>query len=295
MSTPSHTSYSLAGTAVLAWLALSAAAQAATFTDVGAHEAIGVPQSGIYRVVVAGARGGGDGGVGALVQGDLFMMSGTSFSVLVGGDGVDYGGGGASMFTYAGSREAMGAERAIAGGGGGGGGDGSSGGPGFAETLGGGGGGRSPEVYYASAGAGGGGLFGFGEDGGPSGGAPLAGSAAGGLPGGGFGGGGGGDRVRQSFRIVIYQYGGGGGYTGGDGGYFIDAPGPDEPAKTSTGGSSFLSPTLANQIRITGGATDGARVSVDLVAPIPVPGALGLMGSAVACLALVVRRRTVRA
>jgi hypothetical protein len=74
--------------------------------------------------------------------------------------------------------------------------------------------------------------------------------------------------------------GGGGGYTGGAAGNYSGG----------LGGTSFLALAFAN--RSYGSAPSGnGYVTVELVAPVPVPPALGLMGAAIGALALAARRR----
>jgi hypothetical protein len=100
----------------------------------------------------------------------------------------------------------------------------------------------------------------------------AGGSGSGGGGGGGIGGGGGGG---------VNGGGGGGGFTGGLG---------QGSGYAGTGGTSFLALAFAN--RSYGSAPSGnGYVTVELVAPVPVPPALGLMGAAIGALALAARRR----
>ncbi len=124
----------LSSAAALALTAATADAATVVYDTVGITSNLAVGQDGLYRIVVAGARGGdasvarsAGGGVGALVAGNLELRKDQVFSVLVGGNGgssesvspcrycafyAGGGGGGASLFW-------VGETFAVAGGGGG--------------------------------------------------------------------------------------------------------------------------------------------------------------------------------
>ncbi|WP_167767104.1 hypothetical protein [Jannaschia formosa] len=116
-------------------------------------------------------------------------------------------------------------------------------------------------------------------------------STFGGDQAGGFGGGGGAGGFLGG--------GGGAGYGGGGGGGGGLLDTVDEDVLYSFGGGgggSFLSPLFTNTRMVTGGASDGALVSVELLeselgsgptappVPVPLPGALGLLVAALAVL-----------
>jgi hypothetical protein len=282
--------------AIIAGAALNAATFDFSFT--GAMQSDTTTQAGTYRISIGGASGGGSyynsGGTGARILGDVYLGAGSGFSVLVGGDGaygrVETGGGGMSYFR-------SGATLAVAGGGGGGGfsagadggayaSDGGGTGGGGAGTAGNTGGDGSVIGSYFGGGAGGGAgidqnggdAFGshFGGGGGQTG-PTFAGGT--GLFAGGFGGGGGGALGAGS--------GGGGGYFGGGGGR----------GNFGGGGSSHFSSLFANTSMFDGGATNGAYVSIDLIAPIapvPLPAGALLMGTALAGFGALRRRKTTK-
>ena len=234
--------------------------------------------AGLYRITVAGARGGAQidgvddevlvpGGIGALVSGEISLGAGTAFDIVVGGNGGDAtttgfapGGGGLSLFR-------AGSILAVAGGGGVRGSDGQAG-PDGADGGGtgggaggtGGNGGAAGSVLIGTSEVGGGGGAGVLSDGGSSSGSggQTGPSWAGGSAGGGFGGGGGAD----------LGPGGGGGYSGGGGG-----------GVSGGGGGSFLSSQFTARSLTTGGATDGAFVQLELLKPavIPLPASIWLL------------------
>lgn len=305
----------LAGVSALA-LVTGRATHAASlsFVFTGAVETGTITQSGNYRISLGGGRGGGStdyeysGSIGALLSGGTYLSAGSTFAVLVGGDGQTgafSGGGGGMSFLDIGND---GTFEAVAGGGGGAG-LYETGGPGLAGPDGG-------SLYYQGAGspygsgaggvAGTGGLAGGGDSG--SGGAGIrqhgqdsrfagssstggaagptwAGGAAGSDSGsGGFGGGGGGN---------YYGGGGGGGYSGGGGGdgytLFFEPGG----SGGGGGGGSYLSSIFTDRKLTTGGATSGAFVRLDHVppAPVPTPGAVGLMATSMLAIGAMARRR----
>ena len=125
---------SLAGTVLLAFVALEPAAQAqrVNFTYTGTLVTFTVPATGLYQILAFGAQGGtgtydnfiGAGGLGAESGGDFALMAGESLQIAVGGVGSDSGGagaggGGGSFVVGPGNTPLV-----IAGGGGGGAGDG---------------------------------------------------------------------------------------------------------------------------------------------------------------------------
>jgi hypothetical protein len=281
--------------AIIAGAALNAATFDFSFT--GAMQSDTTTQAGTYRISIGGASGGDgaifSGGTGARILGDVYLGAGSYFKVLVGGNGesgfVETGGGGMSYFR-------AGANLAVAGGGGGAAGysfDGGNGGASASDGGGTGGGGAGTAGNTGGGGAsayfgGGGGGAGIDQNGGDAFG-PYAGMGSGGgqtgptFAGGtgryvgGFGGGGGGSSPSG--------VGGGGGYFGGGGGYF------------GGGGSSHFSSLFTNTSMFDGGATNGAYVSIDLIAPIapvPLPAGALLMGTALAGFGALRRRKTTK-
>lgn len=90
-----------------------------------------VPFTGVYRFKVAGAKGGGwwagsanNGGLGAILSGEVFLTRGTVVNIVVGktgassGDSVTGGGGGGGTFVYTGAIGGTGLLFAAGGGGG---------------------------------------------------------------------------------------------------------------------------------------------------------------------------------
>ncbi len=248
---------SLAGTALLAFVALEPAAQAqrVNFTYTGTLVTFTVPATGLYQILAFGAQGGsgtypfypyyvGAGGLGAESGSDFTLTAGESLQIAVGGAGSDNatggGGGGGGSFVVGPGNTPM----VIAGGGGGGGasapfgpnpggggltgpdGGGSSSFPGGMDGNGGAGGG------FIGGGGGGGGFLSAGGNGTfdlmvtATGGGAFP-NLTGGLSDGGFGGGGGADLAA----------GGGGGYSGGGGGLGMQ----DSSIAPGGGGGSFNS------------------------------------------------------
>ena len=122
----------LAGTSVLALS--TTAAQAVTFSYIDAVQSWTAPMTGVYAFEIAGAQGGdglyAEGGLGAIVVGDLAVTGGQTFEILAGsqgGAGTSGGGGGLSgVFAGAAALPVAGGFRAntdfaVGGGGGGGG------------------------------------------------------------------------------------------------------------------------------------------------------------------------------
>ena len=204
-----------------------------------------VPKTGLYRIVVTGARGGYSngwgrwGGNGAYMQGDFSLIRGEILKIIVGqqGDGnyYDCGGGGGSFVVQNNNSPLI-----IAGGGGGGSASGFSGsGAAYANT-----GTSGYSTSWATGGSGGGGGQGLTVGGGGG----LTGNGSGGAPGtafvnggygggagygasGGFGGGGGGGGTSGA--------GGGGGYSGGAASYW---------SYDGAGGGSYNAGTNQNNI-----------------------------------------------
>jgi hypothetical protein len=243
-----------------------------------------IDEAGTYQLTIGGATGGGNGGAGAFFSGSVYMGNGYLFSGLVGGNGVNAGGGGGLSYFRSG------ATSAYVGGGGGGGFDSAEGydANGVGGTSAGGSAGGSAG-YYAGGGAGvtaSGDSF-SGEYGTVTGGytgSNWSGGTYYGNASGGFGGGGGGNG---------FGGGGGGGYTGGNGG---DRAG-------GQGGTSYYDGFISSILQ---GGTDrtSSRYASDLgdgffsltlippaVTAVPVPASLGLLGLAIAGLIAQSRRR----
>ena len=261
--------------------------QRTTFGYAGHIETVTIGTSGFYDIVALGARGGDNGGFGALVQGDVYLQAGAQLEIVVGGAGDNSGnfgggGGGGGSFVIETNGASGPVDEVIAGGGGGG----PGGKNGSLTTSGEGGGG----AFGGGAGQGGGigagrTLAGGGAPpnglGGPGGGGGFTGGAGGLTPvtvlnpgtnaapgsyegttfaggkgvsgggGGGFGGGGGG----------ASGGGGGGGYVGGGGG--------QSPTTTGSGGaggsslSGVVDPYNNNSV-VYGGGGGGSLVNATL-------------------------------
>ena len=217
---------------------------AVTINTQGVQEWV-VPNSGLYQIKVAGAKGGGvGGGNGAILQGRVNLTAGTVLKIIVGQMGVvgtggngsyNSGGGGGGSYVVNGTTPYF-----IAGGGGGGNGDYAPGsypnvnnqkGAGKttlagSSTYSGGGGVNGNGGNYSTgdgaSGAGGGGFNSNGLEATTAGGGgaflngSIGGLASGGYNGGdgGFGGGGSGN------SNILVRGGGGGGYSGGQGGSY---------------------------------------------------------------------------
>ncbi len=127
----------LAGVSALAIMLGAGGAHPETIAFTGAEVTWTVPVTGIYDLTAYGARGGGRGGNGAEVGGDIELSAGTVLSIVVGGRGATAGasfggGGGGGSFVFEGSTLLV-----ASGGGGGHGAYGTFGGPGLTTTSGG--------------------------------------------------------------------------------------------------------------------------------------------------------------
>ncbi|MEO1656710.1 MAG: hypothetical protein AAFR65_03230 [Pseudomonadota bacterium] len=265
--------------------ALTGAARAATFSyDTSGIFNDVIAESGTYRISLAGGNGstvltnGAPGGVGGLVIGEVDLLIGQGFTVVVGGNGADglNAGGGMSLFTTQSISTGIDPTGllAVAGGGGGGNSAGFQGGAGGALVGGTGHGGAvlTDTDFFGNFTAGGGGGAGVLSDGdGNNVGGKTAPSFEGSGVAGGFGGGGAGRSASG---------GGGGGFTGGDGGLIFQSDGK--------GGTSFVSADFFNTLLTPGDqrseTTPTAFVTIELISadPIPVPAAAPLLGSALA-------------
>ncbi len=214
-----------------------------------------VPATGPYKIKVSGAQGGGNGGLGAQMEGQFYLSAGQVLKIIVGQQGINGtggsatnngGGGGGGSFVIAATNSLL-----IAAGGGGGGLAGAIGGGGLTTYSGG-------ATYYNGNGdngnggysgitngdaAGGGGYLTNGQNSSNPAQSPCEGGksflngATGGNSGtnglyyggaGGFGGGG------SGWHNSINRCGGGGGYSGGQGGTLNTSP-----AGPAGGGGSF--------------------------------------------------------
>jgi hypothetical protein len=255
-----HKSRWLASASLLAIILGSGDANAVVFGGPGSDQYI-VPSAGYYDFSVAGAQGGGGGGYGAIVGGELFLDGGATLDIIVGGTGENgvylgngYGsGGGGGSFVFGGGLlfAAGGGSGNSFFGGGGNPGIGDGGHPAGPASYGGGGGGYGPGHCHCFTG---------GQNA-QSGSFPYGGAGAIGYwgvgPVGGYGAGGGGG------------YGGGGGGGGAPGGGYLG------------GGYSYVIATARHAFGITGGngiadahgfGFTGANgyVSINFVGP-PVP------------------------
>jgi hypothetical protein len=295
----------LVGTSIVAIIASlsTASAGAVDFTYTGSIVDYTVPHSGEYYVEAAGARGGSNYGTsgiaGAVIGGEISLTAGEQLQIAVGGVGggtlfsfgEGAGGGGGGSFVigpsntplviagggggYSGipGRGASPASTSRNGNGGGNGLDGSDTGPSGTNGLGGGG---STGGFY-SGGGGGAGFSGngtSGANGGGGGGTDFTGGLGGGFGGGsgggagGFGGGGGGG----------FGGGGGGGYSGGAGGGGGSGGG---------GGGSYLVTDALHPTESVGNYGTGF---VDIAAA-PEPTSIALIGTGLAALGLLRRRK----
>jgi len=219
-----------------------------------------VPQTGNYRIEVAGAQGGNSssrvGGGGAILSGVLALNAGDVLHILVGqtgdlGPNGNGGGGGGGSYVIRSNQPLI-----TAGGGGGGSTYGSAmndGFPGNTLTQGSGdNGGTNGNGGGVSSGTGGCGGGGFLSDGASSGyGAPGLGWPNGSLGGLGY----------QSSSNGWGGYGGGGGYGfsagGGGGGYSGGGGGRNAAATASGGGGSFINPA-ATSVATSNGLYNGS-------------------------------------
>ncbi len=238
-----------------------------------------VPATGPYKITVNGAQGGGNGGLGAQIEGDFILTAGQVLKIVIGQQGVcgsggtasnNGGGGGGGSFVVLGTNSLL-----IAAGGGGGGLSGAIGGNGLTTTDGG-------ATYYGGNGINGNGGYSGITNGDAAGGSgfltngynssnpaqsPCEGGksflngATGGNSGtngayyggaGGFGGGG------SGWHNSINRCGGGGGYSGGQGGTLnTSPPGP------AGGGGSYNSGT--NQQNIAGNNSGNGKVTISFM------------------------------
>ena len=234
------------------------------FTATGSIQFDTIASSGLYDITALGAQGGSggfgayQGGLGAMVSGDVYLAAGSVLEIIVGVAGspgiAGGGGGGGGSFVIETNNGSSPVDTilAVAGGGGGAGTSGAggngligpNGGNGTGSSTGFGGGSGGVNGAAGSGGVGGGAGGGGGFTGGPGGGGrglvagtSFAGGAAhsGGVGGGGFGGGGGGFGSSGSGGG-----GGGGGYGGGGGGSgLVDGGGG------GGGGGSYLNSILS--------------------------------------------------
>lgn len=276
--------------AVAIFLATLGVAHATPFNYTGSLQTYTVTTTGIYLIFADGAQGGtglrSSGGIGAQIDGEILLTSGTILDVIVGGQGGSTapltagggGGGGGSFVFIPGASQPL----AVAGGGGGGGGGGlyiagvpfPGGSPGNASTSGsasasgeaGGSNGAGGTSGTTALSAGGGaGFFSSGTaETNPFSATPgsTGPSFAGGNPSvdstgfGGFGGGGGSSEDGG---------GGGGGYSGGGGG-------DSNPMSTDYGGGggSYLASSFTDQDLHTGGSGQvNGFVSITLLSATP--------------------------
>jgi hypothetical protein len=277
----------LAGIAFLGLAASVSTARATPFdfTYSGRLVDFTAPITDTYQILAFGAQGGtvsfvGPGGRGAEIGGDFSLTAGEILQIAVGGAGSDTGGGGGSFVVGPGNTPLV-----IAGGGGGGGRIGGTGLPGGGGLTGQNGGepngginGNGGGAGTLGPGGGGGGGFFSARGGiaffGTTGGGAFP-DLAGGSFGGGFGGGGGSGPGA----------GGGGGYSGGGGG-FISAGG----AGPGGGGGSF--DAGIDQILIADfWSGNGEVVITELVAAVPEPASIALLGAGLSFAAIWQRRR----
>jgi hypothetical protein len=241
-----------------------------------------IHETGTYQLTIGGATSAGIfgayvGGAGAFFSGSVYMGIGVVFSGLVGGNGVNGGGGGGLSYFLSG------ATKAYVGGGG----SASFHGPGFdSNDVGGSGsGGSAGGGTLSFAGGGAGVAADGGSNGSITGGSSSptwSGGTSSGVASGGLGGGGGGG---------YYNGGGGGGYTGGNAGSYAGGQGGTSYyagfiAPILQGGTDRKSSPYASDLG------DGF-FSLTLIPPaaVPVPASLGLLGLAIAGLIAQSRRR----
>ena len=301
----------LAGTSAIAILAGARAAQAESWDSPGMYTF--VPTfSGDYEFGVIGAVGGRatnagqhpQGGVGAVISGEIMLTRGELVYVVVGGPGENgpYAGGGGGLSAI--SASASGGPFIVAGGGGGAGlnysglpaqdapnggaGGGTFGGAGGVAGTGGGGGTEDFAGGAFSSGGGGFGLLGPGGNGAGNnagqGGVGFAGGT--GAANGGFGGGGG---------ASVYSGGGGGGFSGGGGGspFLVGSYGFGVVFSGGGGGGSIASGLLIGAASTSGTLNGAGYVLIDkLSVSVPEPSTWAMMLSGFSALgAMLIRRK----
>jgi|ERR1017187_5956711 hypothetical protein len=256
--------------------ASSANADTITYSYSGGIVTDTISTTGTYLITAAGAQGGngrfqGQGGLGALLSGDVFLTAGEVLDIAVGGRGLSFngGGGGGGSFVLAPSAVPL----VVAGGGGGGYGvDGQGGQTGVAGS------GQGGASGGTCGGGGGAGLNGNGQDGGGgfecgggSGGGDYANSFTGGAgyngSNGGFGGGGGAGVETPGTQ----SGGGGGGYSGGAGGAIF---------ASGYGGTSYFDPSFTNTIATAGTNSGNGYVTITFepsISEVPEPRYAALM------------------
>jgi hypothetical protein len=253
---------------------------AAAGTSSGTIEQCTITTTGIYDITAYAASGGsgrsGAGGAGAEIGGTVSLMANTVLDILVGvagGSGpISGGGGGGTFVALQGSPDTP---LIVAGGGGGGGYNGYAGAIGSASVD------TNPSGGRAYAGGGGGGYSGNGDSFHGAGGQSFLNGGAGAISqesqgSGGFGGGGGGS------GYCCGGAGGGGGYHGGDGNGTL----------SGGGGASYLDPSVTQLVGISGKNQGNGEVDISLIASIPEPGSLAILGFG--ALTLIARRFSTR-
>src|SRR5580704_8986372 len=101
---------------LLAAAVVGSSARADIFDYSGTVVTYTIPTTGVYDIVAAGAQGGnganflplifGQGGLGAIVSGDVFLTAGRTLDIVVGGmpgtgfDNTDGSGGGGGTFVF---------------------------------------------------------------------------------------------------------------------------------------------------------------------------------------------------
>ncbi len=246
----------------------------------GFEETYSITSSGTYDITAAGAQGGGSsndsGGLGAIIDANVYLTAGTQLDVVVGGEGANGaygdlygGGGGGGTFVWI---DASTSPLIVAGGGGGAAWANSNGGSGLSGTFGSGLGGAGT----GSEGAGGGGWF---SDGG---GASCASGGASSADG--FGGGG------SCYTPGGFGGGGGGGFDGGGGGGGFD--GGAGSSGGAGGGDSYLDPSVTLNSATDGANSGNGFVDITQVGPsAPEPGSIVLLTLGLGGLAFSMRKK----
>jgi len=294
-------------------------AEADSFSYSGAVVDYAVPVTGIYDITAAGAQGGSglnaNGGLGTLIDGNVFLTAGTVLGIAVGGQGLTGnfgtkygGGGGGGTFVYV-----LGAINPLIVAGGGGGaafsgsgpgltgengqtgtaglaGDGPGGGAGGTNGMGGGGG---TGLSGRENGGGGGGWLGNGGNGLGSGPSAPGGSGDGGLGAFSFlgGVGDGGDGAPGQAAAGGCGGGGGGGYQGGGGGGgFSGGGGGDGTTFAGGGGGSYVDLSVLLNTLEAGANSDNGYVTIIGSTPVPEPSTYSLMLIGLGLLGLIGKR-----